>query len=187
MDTQELVETLAATPVWLRGCFLRLSEANARVSPGAGQWSAADVLAHLRASDAILAPRVFQILARHEAPLIGFDERAWAALAARAQASIAMQLAAFEAVRAELVGVLKTLSPGEWAAVGHHETRGALTVREIVEDLASHEREHRMQIETLVQNCDAHASEVGSKRAGGVRGASLRRRSHGSSAHHASA
>lgn len=187
MNTDDLVDALAETPIWLRETFLHLSDSAARLSPGAGQWSAADVLAHLRASDAILAPRVLQILVRAQAPLIGFDERAWAAWATRARLSISTQVEAFDAQRSELVGVLRTLIPAEWAAEGLHETRGALSVRAIVQDLATHEREHRQQMDELLRRiATASTPTLGSKRAGAAQGSANRRRSADHLPYHAS-
>lgn len=150
MDTHEIIAVLAATPSWLQAGLASLPEEAARQTPKAGEWSPAQIMAHLRASDAILAPRVFQLLTRANAPLTGFDERAWAEIAARAQLPLATQLAAFEAQRAELVGVLRTLTDAEWEIVGQHETRGALSLRAIAADLAEHEREHQPQLEAAL-------------------------------------
>jgi hypothetical protein len=150
METHEIIATLSSTPGWLRAEFSGLPDEVARHAPKAGEWSPAQVVAHLRASDAIVAPRVFQLLTRANAPLTGFDERAWAETAARAELPLATQLTAFEAQRAELVGVLRTLTDAEWEIVGQHETRGALSLREIATDLAEHEREHRSQLEAAL-------------------------------------
>jgi hypothetical protein len=150
MDTTLIIETLAASPLWLRSGFADLSDEDAWRAPAPGEWCAAELLAHLRASDAVLAPRIFQLLIRPDAPLTGFDERAWAEVASRAQLPIAQQLAAFEAQRAELVGVLRTLAIEEWDRRGQHETRGRLTLREIATELADHEREHRHQFEAVI-------------------------------------
>ncbi len=150
MDVVDVIESLAATPVWLRSGFAELSGTAAYRAPHPGEWSAQDILAHLRASDAILAPRIMQILTRPNAPLAGYDERVWAALAARARLPLSVQLAAFEAHRAELVSLLRTLTPAEWALAGQHETRGKLTVSDIATDLAAHEREHQLQFQALL-------------------------------------
>jgi hypothetical protein len=150
MDKHEIIAALAATPSWLQVGLASLPEEAAWRAPNANEWSPAQILAHLRASDAILAPRVFQLLTRANTPLTGFDERAWAGIAARARLPLSTQLAAFEAQRAELVGVLRTLTDAEWEIVGQHETRGALSLRTIAADLAEHEREHQPQLEAAL-------------------------------------
>jgi hypothetical protein len=155
VETPDVIETLAATPIWLRAGFDHLSEAAARRAPRPHEWSALDILAHLRASDAILAPRIMQVLCRPDAPLAGYDERIWARLAARAHLPLAAQLAAFEAHRAELVGLLRTLTSAEWALAGQHEVRGQLTVRDIAADLAQHEQEHQAQFQALLSDSES--------------------------------
>ena len=145
MDISEILRALEATPVWLRAGLTQVNETQARTAPRDGAWSLADILGHLRASDAILAPRVFHVLIRDKSPLIGFDERAWAALAAQGQMPLITQVDVFAACRAELVAVLRTVNAPDWARLGVHETRGELTLQLIVRDLAQHELEHQVQ------------------------------------------
>lgn len=137
MDIPDIVDTLSATPVWLAAGLRNLPEDLARQAPVSPEWSPIQILAHLRASDAIMAPRVVQVLTRPQAPLAGFDERAWARVVERAGLPLDTQLAAFQARRAELVGVLRALSAQEWEIAGQHETRGTLTIRTIATDLLS--------------------------------------------------
>jgi hypothetical protein len=150
MEIPEIIDTLEATPRWLSAACEGKAEEVLRRRPRAREWSAAELLAHLRASNAILAPRVYQVLTRSHAPLTGFDERLWAQVAARARLAVKTQLAAFEAQRAELVALLRTLTPQEWEADGLHETRGPLTVQAIVAEIAEHEREHEAQMRAIV-------------------------------------
>jgi len=79
------------------------------------------------------------------------DGHRWAALLTRARLPVDQQVAAFAARRRELVGLLETLGPPEWATAGEHELQGELTVRGIAEHAAVHEQEHLAQIETVRQ------------------------------------
>lgn len=151
MEIPEVIEALANTPVWMRMAIDGLPPEAVAWPPGPDEWSAADLLAHVRASDAVLSPRVFQLLIRPSAPLAGFDERRWALVAGRANVPISGQLTAFQLHREELVGVLRTLTPNEWQLTGAHETRGALSIRDIATELASHELEHRAQLEDILR------------------------------------
>jgi hypothetical protein len=151
MDPETIVGALAATADRLRALFADLPEAAAHRSPDPGQWSPADALGHLRACDAIIAPRVWQILVRPGVRFPGFDEIRWRALVVRADEPVAVQLAAFLARRAELVALLRTLTPDEWDAAGEHEEFGTVTVRTLMErGVVHHEAEHLAQIETLL-------------------------------------
>jgi hypothetical protein len=151
VEPDALVATRAATADRLGALFAGLGEADARRAPAAGEWSAADTLLHLRASDAIIAPRAWQIVVRPGVRFPGMDEARWRALVARADEPVAAQVAAFATRRAELVALLRSLTPDEWAATGEHEELGTVSVRTLMErGLADHEAEHLAQIESLL-------------------------------------
>jgi hypothetical protein len=144
----DLVERLRAAPVWLRAA---LSSAEARVAVAPGEWGAGDIIVHVRAADAILSARVFQILVREGAPLPAFDERAWGELLLAAAIPLDQQVAEFSLRRAELVAVLRSLAPEQWAMAGQHELTGPVTVVHACGKIADHESEHRAQLEGIVR------------------------------------
>jgi hypothetical protein len=151
MEPAASISALAATADRLRALFADLPDQAARRAPATGEWSPMDALTHIRASDAIIAPRVWQILVRPGVRFPGFDEARWRSFVARADEPLADQLAAFLARRAELVALLRTLTPDEWESRGEHEEFGSVTVRTLVErGIVHHEAEHLAQIEALL-------------------------------------
>src|SRR5438045_2745974 len=108
--TKEVIAALDATPNWLREAFASESAPKPEAPNVDGEWNLADIIAHLRASDAIVAPRIVQVLIRPGAALVAFDERAWAEVAATAGISVSDQLAAFALQRGGLIGVLRSLT-----------------------------------------------------------------------------
>lgn len=148
MDTQDLMDALEAMPRVLRNAFDQLGDLT-HASPRNGEWSVADILVHVRASDAIIAPRIMQVLVRDGAPLPAYDERAWGILIAGAL-RIEEQLELLRLRRAELVAVLRPLRGDQWRRTGEHDVRGRMTLLDLAESLAEHEAEHRAQIEALV-------------------------------------
>ena len=114
-----------------------------------GEWSAVEILAHLRAGDAIFAPRVGAILARDDAPLPAFDERSWAIAAGYADVPFRDSLSDFAASRAETVRLLQRARPGGWARAGIHEARGPITLTDLVANWLAHEEEHCAQLEAM--------------------------------------
>jgi hypothetical protein len=117
--------------------------------PADGEWSAVAVLAHLRASDDILAPRLVAMLVREEPTLPAFDERRWSEVMGYAEADFQELLATFTFRRAELVRVLRDLSADDWQRAGLHEARGRMTLLDTLRHLAAHEVEHCLQLEAL--------------------------------------
>jgi hypothetical protein len=149
-ETATLVARMQSALQRLRSAVRRLN-GDALTATRGGGWSVREIVEHVRASDAIMTPRIYQVLARDRPPLPGFDERAWAALAARAEVPLDAQLAAFAIMRAELCGLLRTLSPAEWARSGVHEERGEVAVIDIARRIASHEDEHVAQVEAAAR------------------------------------
>jgi hypothetical protein len=144
-----LVERLASTPQRILNAVSGWSEAQIHGTPAESEWSAADILAHVRASDDIMAYRVYAMLARDVPPLPAYDERRWAEVGGYSQMHFRVSLDTFTKRRAELVALLRRIAPEDWERVGTHEARGPLTLREVVTGLVEHEEEHAGQIEKL--------------------------------------
>ncbi|MDP9238405.1 MAG: DinB family protein [Chloroflexota bacterium] len=149
-EAEDIISALEATHRWLGDALTVAGKGLVEAPRGGGEWGLADSIGHLRASDAILAPRVLHVLIRPGAPLAAFDERAWAGLAAAAGVSIAEQLTEFALRRRELVGVLRSLNQEQWTLAGEHELRGTMTVAQIAASIVEHEAEHRVQIGSLL-------------------------------------
>ena len=151
MEPEAIVAALADTADRLRALFADLPDERAHRAPAPGEWSAADALAHIRSCDAIIAPRVWQILVRPGVRFPGMDEPRWRAVVARAGEPLGTQLAAFLTRRAELVALLRTLTPDEWELAGEHEELGPVTIRTLMErGFVHHEADHLAQIESLL-------------------------------------
>ena len=145
----DLVERLAATPGRIAAASSGRSPEELSAAPEDGGWSAVAVLAHLRASDDILSPRLIAILVREEPTLPAFDDRRWGEVMGYAEADFQELLATFTFRRAELVRVLRRLAPGDWQRAGVHEARGRITLQETLRHLVEHEVEHCVQLEAL--------------------------------------
>ena len=113
-------------------------------------WSAHDVLAHMRASDDILIPRVYQLLARDNPPLPAFDERRWAEVAGYADAPADAHFARLVIRWYELIQLLRGLPDDAWQRTGDHETTGPITLEQIVAHLVGHAEEHIAQLDGLL-------------------------------------
>jgi hypothetical protein len=152
MPTQEqvndLLNRLDAAPKTIVALFV--SRTDAELTTGRdGEWSAAEVLAHLRAADDIQAYRAYAILARDAPPLPAFDERRWAEVVGYAALPIRESLAVYAGKRGELVAMLRRITPEEWDRTCQHETLGALTLWAQLSNLAEHEEEHLAQLKSL--------------------------------------
>jgi len=113
-------------------------------------WSAHDVLAHMRASDDILIPRIYQLLTRDNPPLPAFDERRWAEIAGYGEVPAEAIFARIVIRWFELMQILRRLPADSWQRSGVHEVNGEITLEQIVNHLVGHAEEHLAQIESLL-------------------------------------
>jgi hypothetical protein len=142
-----LITRVLRAPGQIARIFAGLTDDQLRAPLAEGEWSPAEILAHLRAADDIVAPRVYMILARDEPPLPAFDERVWAAVAGYLTLDPRASLDVYFRRRAELTHLLRGTPAEGFDRVGMHETLGAITLRTVLETLASHEEEHLAQME----------------------------------------
>ena len=150
MDFDGLIDRLSSVSRRIAHGIEGLSSAELWIAPN-GEWSIAEILAHLRASDDILANRIYCILARDEPQLPAYDERRWAEVAGYTQAADPRGLLdVYIGRRAELINLLRRISPAEWQRAGVHEERGPVTIADVATYLVKHEEEHCQQIDRLV-------------------------------------
>ena len=145
----DLIDRLSATPARIAQAVAGWPAARLRAVPADSAWSAAEILAHVRATDDILAFRAFMILARDNPPMPSFDERRWAEVAGYTRADFHTSLEAFRLRRAELAAMLGRAAPDDWERTGAHEERGPITLLDVIEGVVEHEEEHCEQLEAL--------------------------------------
>jgi hypothetical protein len=143
------VTRLAAIPERMARAVAGWSEDELRTTPAEGGWTAAEILAHVRASDDIMTPRMYMVLVRDRPPLPAYDDRKWAQVAGYARTGFRESLTPFALRRAEVVAVLRRARPDDWKRSGVHEEHGATSLLELVRKLVEHEEEHCAQLESM--------------------------------------
>jgi hypothetical protein len=146
-EIDDVLRRLAAAPARFIGLLSRLEDADS-VAPGPeGEWTPAEVVAHVRAANDIIEPRMFFILVRDNPPLLGYEEDRWLQLARYRSMPPLELLETMRAKRAELVYALRAIPAEDWDRTGTHEVRGPISVMDIARQVADHEDEHLDQIE----------------------------------------
>lgn len=146
MAAPSLVERLQATPSNLVSLISTAPVAALTRAPMRGEWSAATVMAHLADAETVYGVRIRHMLADDRPTLAGYDEQAWVERFAPSEPDAAASLARFRILRESLIRILLTLEDDEWERVGNHADAGEMTVREMVERVADHDRNHLDQI-----------------------------------------
>jgi len=144
-----LITRLSATPTRIAHRTTGWNREQLQTSPAHTAWAAQDILAHLRAADDIVTPRIYMVLTRENPSLSAYDERRWAEIARYARQDFAISLDLFTLRRAEVVMVLQNLDSEAWERIGIHEVLGSVSLLEIVQGLVEHEEEHCTQLEAI--------------------------------------
>jgi hypothetical protein len=87
------------------------------------------------------------ILTRDRAPLIGYDQEAWATLT---RPPVAELLAAFMALRTANLVLIRGTPVAWWDRLGIHEERGPTSFRLATETIAGHDRAHLLQLDQTI-------------------------------------
>src|SRR5579875_1198004 len=152
-DVSDLIDRLEASVRRLTWAMMDLDEDELTEAPEEGEWSPIEILAHVKACDDIMTGRIATILTHPQpAPLANFDERAWAEIAGYTEAPVDQTLMALQRHRGEMVWQLRRLPADAWERAAQHETRGMLTLYDLVRTFLEHEEEHIAQLEDLFED-----------------------------------
>jgi len=119
---------------------LTLEQCQAR--PGPGDWSLAELVAHLADSDLVLAERMKRIIGEENPTLQPFPENAWLDRLHSARMPVEEAAALFAANRVWVARILRGLDDSAFSRVGHHGELGRQTLAEIVVKAAHHLDHH---------------------------------------------
>jgi uncharacterized damage-inducible protein DinB len=144
LDTyRELLDLLAATPTQLKDAAQQAGE------PPAGEWSAAQVLAHMAATEQYWLELLNAMLRERDA-LLGPPSQAVDDTQARLMAqNVDENLAAYNALRGETISLMMGLSLTDWTKAGTHRSSGELRIDQVVEYMVDHDSEHLAQLQAL--------------------------------------
>ena len=149
LPIERILPMLAASPARIAELTRGLTPEQLRAAPAPDEWSANDVLAHLRACADVWGGCIRTILSEDRPTFKAVNPRAWITKTDYLDLDFQQSLRAFTTQRADLLAVLEPLSPTGWArdatvtGAGKPLTR---TVLYYADSLAVHERPHLKQI-----------------------------------------
>lgn len=153
LTIEQNLTLLAATPSRLTDLTKGLSPAQLLSPPEPGEWSARDVLAHLRACADMWGKYIAVILSEDQPTFRAVNPTTWIKKTNYLEQEFHPSLHTFTAQRAELLAVLKPLPPKAWtrkATVTGAGKPRERTVQTYAQWLANHEQSHFKQIERIV-------------------------------------
>ncbi len=153
LSIEQNLTLLAATPSHLAEITKGLSRAQLVTPPKGGEWSARDVLAHLRACADMWGKYIVVILNEDHPTFKAVNPTTWIKQTNYREQEFRSSLRAFTAQRAELLAVLEPLPSQAWSRAATVTGAGKpreRTVRTYAQWLANHERSHFKQLERIV-------------------------------------
>jgi hypothetical protein len=153
LTIEHLLAHLTESPQHVAALTGELSETELHTAPSEGEWSANDVLAHLRACADVWSNTIAVILREDSPTLRAISPRSWIRKTDYREIEFHPSFRAYQTQRADLLAVLESLPPESWSreatvtGVGKVFTR---TVYTYAQWLANHERSHLRQMERIV-------------------------------------
>jgi hypothetical protein len=154
LTIEQVLTVLAETPRRIAELTAGIPAADLLVAPSRDEWSANDVLAHLRACADMWGGFIVAILAEDMPTLKAVNPRTWIKSTDYLELAFRPSLRSFAAQRDELMTVLQTLTQDGWARAATVVGGGRpleLTVLDYARRLARHERPHVKQVARAVQ------------------------------------
>ncbi len=164
-----MLRRLAQTPDDLEHLIAGRDETTLARRPQPKEWSATEILCHLRDVEELFQTRFHTILALDEPAILvlgataeqlapwrfvakhPLDPDDWAEDRQYARSDPRAALAAFQRRRGEVLTFLRGLSEKEWKRGGIHLGRGRLTLAQWAGSLAAHDDNHLAQLERTVE------------------------------------
>jgi hypothetical protein len=115
LTIEQILTNLAETPARLAGLTKGLTPGQLLEPPEPGEWSARDVLAHLRACSDIWGKAIVKILSEEKPTFNAVNPVTWIKKTNYCELEFQPSLQAFTDQRAELLGVLEPLAPEAWS------------------------------------------------------------------------
>ena len=153
LTLEQILTALAETPPRIAELTVGLTTAQLHAAPNRGEWSANDVLAHLRSCADMWGNCIVAMIAQDTPTLRAVNPRTWIKQTDYLEQEFRPSLRAFTRQRTDLLAVLKPLAPKGWSRAATVTGAGAPLVRTVhtyAQWLARHERPHVKQIERIV-------------------------------------
>jgi uncharacterized damage-inducible protein DinB len=157
LTIEQMLNRLEEAPVRLAELSRGMEPAQLTTPPAPGEWSARDVLAHLKACSDMWGKYIQLILSEDHPTFKGVNPRTWMEQTDYLEQEYAALLQAFTAQRSDLLALLKPLPPEDWHRTATVTGAGKPRQRSVYtygEWLANHERPHLKQIERIVDILD---------------------------------
>jgi hypothetical protein len=160
MPIEQILSLLAGAPPRIAALTADLTPDQLRTAPGTGEWSANELLAHLRSCADVWGGYIKAMLAEEMPTLRAINPRTWIERTDYPTQEFAPSLAAYTAQRVELLAILEPLPRESWSRSATLRGAGKPLQRTVISEaqaLAVHERPHIKQIARIADTLQRDA------------------------------
>jgi uncharacterized damage-inducible protein DinB len=151
VEGKDPLQVQKATAETLAKLIQGLDQPRLTQRPGPGQWSIAEILAHLGDAEVVGAWRMRLVLGQNGATIQSFDQNVWAETFNYQHRDARASLEAFRVLRTSNLALLESIPEKLWENYGTHQERGKETIAHIVNMYAGHDLNHLRQVEAMAQ------------------------------------
>jgi len=145
-----VLAALATGPRRITRAVARGRGSRLRRRPQPREWSVVEILAHLLDGEVALGFRIRKLAAEPGAAVVPWDQEKWTPGLRHRRADPRTVLAAFAALRADTVALVRRLSPVQRRAAGKHPEYGRLGIDQLLHHWAEHDLIHLEQIQATL-------------------------------------
>jgi hypothetical protein len=144
-EREKLIEQYRDGYAAIAEALLKASDEELDARPGAGKWSAREIVHHLADSEMTAAIRLRRLLAEDRPEIKGYDQDEFARrLHYDRPHEISLEL--FKYVRDSTAELLDRMSPSDWQREGMHNEVGRYTPETWLKIYSQHAHKHALQI-----------------------------------------
>ncbi len=152
LDGRKPLEVQRTTADKIARVIRPLSGQQLRKPPTPGQWSIAEIIAHLAEAELVHGYRVRMILGSNGTSIQAFDQNVWARNSKYASQDPRDSLKLFRILRESNLKLLRSLPRNRWSYYGMHAERGKETIAHLAKMFAGHDINHIQQIERIAKS-----------------------------------
>jgi len=141
-----LIERYARGPALLKEALARVPVDALQWRPAPKRWSAHEIIVHCADSETNAHARLRFLLAEEKPVIQGYDQDRWAMALDYHSRPIDAALRTVEAVRANTVPVLRSMTERDWQRKGQHTESGPYAAEDWLAIYAEHLEKHSRQI-----------------------------------------
>jgi hypothetical protein len=147
---REYLQSLNEAPRRIAACTQGLDEIRLKTAPAPDEWSAEEIMAHVRGSAEARTRTIHKMLALDNPRLPYVSPRGWVRKQKYDTLSFAENFRAYQVERADLIRVLQGLSLDQWNRSATFTGKSsASTVFDQAMSMAQHDLDHCNQLETM--------------------------------------